>query len=56
MEAKILMLVLLGPLAVITPNEMFPYAAMREYPLIPMLIRAVQQLAARVAELEAAQP
>jgi len=42
------------PLGVIPPNDAFPYAGMRDYPFIPMLIKAVQQLTARVAELEAA--
>jgi Chaperone of endosialidase len=47
------------PLGVVAPNELFPYATMRDYPFIPMLIRAVQQLTeqvealtARVTELE----
>lgn len=35
------------------PEAGFNYATMRDYPFIPVLIRAVQQLTARVAELEA---
>ena len=44
------------PLAVMDadPEAGIEYAAMRDYPLIPLLIRAVQQLTERVAELEAA--
>jgi Chaperone of endosialidase len=41
------------PLGVTQPNEHFPYASMREYPFIPMLIKAVQELTARIAVLEA---